>query len=120
VAAGVAAVALGVLLRREESRLVLAVLEPDAPIADRLRRLGAADDPPHGGWLRDLVEDRDSRWRSPWLRACAIHAAIATGQLAGMDLGNASRLGDPVIDELLAYSGSGRIISPVGDLPLGQ
>ena len=38
----------------------------------------------------------------PWLRACAIHAAIARGRLDGMDLGTARALEDPVIDELLA------------------
>jgi hypothetical protein len=103
--AGVAAEAIGVMLRSEESRLVLAVLAPDVPDADRLRRLVGSDRPPPAGLeatLMDLVEDRDGVWRSPWLRACAIDAAVGLGRLAGMDLEPARALRDPVIDELLA------------------
>ena len=100
---GVAAEALGVLLRPDEARRVIAVLEPGLPAADRLRLLGAAGDVQSelDTTLRDLVEDRDATWRSPWLRACAIHAAIARGRLDGMDLRHARMLRDPVIDELL-------------------
>ena len=103
----VAAEALGVLLRPDEARRVLAILDPGLPAEDRLRRLGGvADAPPElDATLRDLVEDRDSTWRSPWLRACAIHAAIARGRLDGMDLGSARTLHDPVIDELLGTMG---------------
>jgi hypothetical protein len=93
------------MLRSEESRLVLAVLAPDVPDADRLRRLVGSDRPPPAGLeatLMDLVEDRDGVWRSPWLRACAIDAAVGLGRLAGMDLEPARALRDPVIDELLA------------------
>ncbi len=100
----VAAEALGVLLRPDEARRTLAILAPDLPHADRLQRLGGAGGGPADleAMLRDLVEDRDGTWRSPWLRACAIHAAIARGRLDGMDLGTARALEDPVIDELLA------------------
>jgi hypothetical protein len=94
-----------VLLPPDEARQVLAIVAPDLPDADRLRRLGGSDGRPAAALdatLADLVEDRDGEWRSPWLRACAIHAAIAVGQLPAMDLGAAKALGDPVIDELLA------------------
>ena len=102
--AGVAAEALDVLLHPDEARPVLAILAPGLPDADRLRRLGAIDDASTAldPTLQDLVEDRDGAWRSPWLRACAIHSAIAHGLLAGIDLREARALHDPVIDELLA------------------
>ena len=102
--ASVAAEALGVMLRVDEGRRVLAILAPGRSDADRLRGLGGDDGPPAGidATLKDLVEDRDGEWRSAWLRACAIHEAIARGRLAGMDLAAAKTLGDPVIDELLA------------------
>jgi hypothetical protein len=103
--AGVAAEALGVLLRPEESRRVVAILARDVRDADRLRRLVGSGGPPPAdlaATLTDLVEDRDAVWRSPWLRACAIDAAITLGRLAGMDLGTARALRDPVIEELLA------------------
>ena len=97
--------ALGVLLGTEQSRLVLALLQPDLSIPERLGRLpqafagdGLTD---LDGWLRDLVEDRDGRWSSTWLRACAIHAARARGLLEGLDLGPARALHDPIIDEVL-------------------
>jgi hypothetical protein len=102
-ASGVATEALGVLVPADEARRVVAILEPDLPIADRLRRLGvpAAAAPDLDTTLRDLVEDRDDAWRSPWLRACALHAAIARGRPAGLDLAPARALGDPLIDEVL-------------------
>ena len=83
--AAVAAEALGVLLRPDEARRVLAILAPDLPHADRLQRLGRRRRPAADldATLRDLVEDRDAAWRSPWLRACAIHAAIARGRAGG-------------------------------------
>ena len=58
---------------------------PTLPDADRLRRLVGGEGAPADldATLRDLVEDRAAVWRSPWLRACAIHAAIARGRLAG-------------------------------------
>jgi hypothetical protein len=102
--ASVAAEALGVVLRPDEARRVLAILAPGVPDTDRLRRLRGTDGPPAGldASLTDLVEDRAEVWRSPWVRACAIHAAIRSGRLAAMDLRTARALGDPVIDELLA------------------
>jgi hypothetical protein len=97
--------ALQVLLAPSEAKQVLALLERDLPVAERLARLPPpAGDAPTDlvGWLRDLVEDVDDHWRSPWLRATAIHAAKARNVLDQFDLDPARSLGDPTIDELLA------------------
>ena len=97
--------ALDVLLDPAEANWVLALLHPDLSIPERLARLTAdlATDSPTdlAGWLRDLVEDPEGRWASPWLRACAIHAAGARGLLDHMDLAQARAAGDPLIDEEL-------------------
>ena len=101
-AGALAAEAVSVVLAEREARLVLALLLPGLSPADRLRQLprpGGPRDP--NGWLRDLVEDRDRTWRSPWLRACAVHAARGRGVLDGMDVDAARTLGDPVLDEEL-------------------
>jgi hypothetical protein len=104
--AALALEALGVLLGVAESRLVLPLLQPALSISERLGRLpeGLAGDGPTGltGWLRDLVEDPHDRWRSTWLRACAIDAARARGLLQGLNLGPARGFHDPIIDEVLA------------------
>jgi hypothetical protein len=101
-----AAEALGVLLRPEEARQVVAILDPALQPAERLARLPATPGPAVGpsvadGWLRDLIEDPDDIWRSPWVRACAIHTARRRGLLAGMDLAAARALGDGDVDEEL-------------------
>ena len=97
--------ALGVLLDSETSRMVLALLQPGLSIAERLDRLPAtfAGDGVAGltELLRELVEDRNDRWRSSWLRACAINAARARRLLETLDLGPARSLGDPLVDEVL-------------------
>ncbi len=108
--------ALGVQLSRAESNRVLPLLQPDVPIEQRQGLLAAwASDAPTdlAGWLRDLVEDADDRWRSNWLRACAIHAANARGVLDEMDVRAARALGDPIIDEALGRRAS-RIDDEVG------
>ncbi len=71
---------------------------------ERLARLPATvGDVPSdlNGWLRDLIEDVDDRWRSPWLRANAIYAAKGRHVLDQFDLDATRALGDPTIDELL-------------------
>jgi HEAT repeat protein len=97
--------ALDVLLDSAEAKWVLALLHPHLTIPERLARLTAstaANSPSDlAGWLRDLLEDREGRWASPWLRACAIHAASARGLLDRMDLAPARAAGDPLIDEEL-------------------
>ena len=96
--------ALEVLLSPIEAKQVLALLQRDLPVADRLARLPSpAGDAPSElvGWLRDLVEDADGHWRSTWLRATAIHAATGRRVLTLFDLDAARSLRDPTIDELL-------------------
>ena len=107
--AALAAEALGVLLGRDAAPL-LALLEPGRTPAERLARLTRIPDGPDvpGGpdsWLRDLVEDPAERWRSPWLRACAIRAARLRGAAGSLDLGPARAVRDPVIDEEIALVG---------------
>jgi hypothetical protein len=103
--------ALEVILSPDEARHVLPLLTPDLADAARTERLA----PPANhipidvaGWLKDLIEDVDGHWRSPWLRACAIHAAKARRLLDQIDLTAARALGDPVIDELLPDAASVR------------
>lgn len=98
--------ALGVVLGSERSGPVLALLQPNLTIAERLRRLPTepSSDPPSDleGRFRDLVEDPRGEWRSPWVRACAIHAARARALLDRLDLSHARALADPIVDEVLA------------------
>ena len=78
------------------------------PVAERLDAddrlpVPVSDGPKDlAGWLRDLVEDADRRWRSNWLRACAIHAAAARDLLGQIDLAAARSLDDPIVDEELS------------------
>ena len=51
--------------------------------------------------LADLVEDAAGAWRSAWVRACAVRAAVARGLVANLDLRSAVALGDPVVAEEL-------------------
>ena len=104
--AALALEALAVLLGPDHATPLLALLEPDVSISERLRRLRGdnANDGPDDltGWLRDLVEDLHDDWRSPWLRACAMHAASGRGLLDTFDLGRVRALGDPIVNEVLA------------------
>ena len=96
--------AMEVLMSPSEAKPVLALLQRDLPVAERLARLPQpVGDAPTDlvGWLRDLVEDVDGQWRSTWLRATAIHAAKGRRVLDRFDLAGARSLGDPTIDELL-------------------
>jgi hypothetical protein len=105
--------ALTVTLTRAELQLVTALVDPARDAVSRHARLEAVD---LGGstparartvmpnrdvaaWLRDLVEDADAAWRSPWLRACAIRAAAAGGHLERFDLEPARALDDRTVDE---------------------
>jgi hypothetical protein len=99
--------AVEVALPADEARIVLAVLQPDLSPEERIARLPAPDGEAPvdlGGWLRDLVEDRQDRWRSPWLRACAIRTARLLGGLRGIALDGARTMGDPIVDEELALA----------------
>jgi hypothetical protein len=103
--------AIEVALPADEARTVLAVARPARTAEERRSALPPPDvDAPMGAaaWLRDLAEDPQDRWRSPWLRACAIRAARLTDRLDGIELDGARRLGDPIVDEeLAALVGSG-------------
>jgi hypothetical protein len=69
-------------------RAALALLEPGLTESARLRRLSrgfAAPDGSLAAVLHDLVTDSGQRWRQPWLRACALHAAWSIPK-ADMDL----------------------------------
>ncbi len=101
--------AVEVTLGSAASRTVLPILEPDLSVTDRLARLGTPPDAPRdpNAALRDLIEDGDRRWRSTWVRACAIHAARARGRLDQIDLTAAQALHDPIVDEELEVMTSG-------------
>ena len=98
--------ALGVVLGSERSGPVLALIQPNLTITERLRLLPTepSSDRPSDleEQLRDLVEDPRGEWRSTWLRACAIHAARARALLDRLDLSHARALADPIVDEVLA------------------
>jgi hypothetical protein len=98
--------ALEVALGPVESKHVVPVLHPDLAIEERLARLGSAGAGPPSAeaCLRDLIQDAGDQWRSPWLRACAIHAGRARGLLDQVDLARARALGDPVVDEELGLA----------------
>src|SRR4029453_1794729 len=83
-AGALAVEALTVELGVDEAARVLAVIDPGLTDAERLDRLRSQVAlPTEGdGWVAHLVEDPDGAWRSPWLRACAIHSAAARGVLA--------------------------------------
>ncbi len=102
-ASALAVEALTVEMGADEGATVLAVIDPGLGDADRRGRLGSPADSPSDadGWLRELIEDPDDIWRSPWLRACAIHTAAARGVLHAMDTTAAHALRDPIIDEEL-------------------
>jgi hypothetical protein len=105
---GLAVEALEVAVGQGEARRLLAALDPAMAPGDARRALdahgGAGTTGPAGrdAVLRDLVEDADGAWRSPWLRACAIRAARRAGVLGGFDVAAARAVHDPVIEEELA------------------
>ena len=102
-AGALAVEALTVELGADAAARVLAVIDPGLGVAERSGRLGSPVGAPSDaeGWLRELIEDPDDDWRSPWLRACAVHAAASRGVLGSMDTAAARKLGDPIIDEEL-------------------
>ena len=100
--AALALEALGATLPRWDATVALALLRADAPHAEQLAGLvplDASDRPTD--WLADLVDDPDDRWRSPWLRACALY----TARVQGLDIGSPAPIDDPDVAEVLAWSG---------------
>ena len=66
-------------------RLAMAVLEPGLAVEAQLRALSRefpVAPATHKGVVRDLVEDRDARWRRPWITACALLVASDTPEVA--------------------------------------
>jgi hypothetical protein len=109
---GLATEALEEELGAAESRRLLPLLDPELDPPARLAALAAhgvvsaAGSPERDHTLRDLVEDAAGMWRSPWLRACAIHAARGAGVLPTCDVATARALHDPIVDEELALAGA--------------
>ncbi len=65
-------------------RAAVALLEPDLPDAERLRRLTRTLPLPEQSIeavLVDLITDPEHRWRQPWVQACALHAAWSTPEV---------------------------------------
>ncbi|HSJ28395.1 MAG TPA: hypothetical protein VLB67_09295 [Acidimicrobiia bacterium] len=61
------------------ARLVTPILDDRLTDAERLAQLRRSTDVPGfdlSGALRDMSDDPEDAWRSPWLAACAIHAAV--------------------------------------------
>src|SRR5262245_6777369 len=98
--------ALEVLIGQAESHRVLGLLTPSLSASGRLERLapatGAVDDRrAEPDWLRSMARDAGDRWRSPWLRACAIRALRIRGLQAEVDVAAARGTRDPVVLEEL-------------------
>ncbi len=58
-------------------RVAIALLDPGRPADEQLRaltRLFPVEPSSAPAMARDLVEDRDARWRRPWITACALLA----------------------------------------------
>ena len=110
--AAVAAEALEVVIGASGSRSVAPLLDPALRSPERLARLRPADATRVGldaqRWIRDLVEDPDDEWRSPWLRACAIRAANRRGLRDRFDLASAAAVHDAIVDEELHCAGGRR------------
>lgn len=69
-------------------RAVVKLLEPGLSDEERLRAVAGRIQPPRpdlGTVLVDLVSDADDRWRQPWLRACALFAALSVAD-GGLEL----------------------------------
>jgi hypothetical protein len=97
--------AVQVVLEPGEASLARALIHPDLTAEARLEQLTASAVVPSRDvvdCLRDIAEDAGGEWRSPWLRACALHAARGRNALDDFDLAPARALGDPIVDEVLA------------------
>lgn len=91
--------------RHRTDQLLVALIDDDATTA--------TDDPPdesegdrrRRAALRDLVDDPDGCWRSPWLQSCALRAAARLDGAFAAELA-AAHLGadDPVVAETAAWA----------------
>lgn len=94
-----------VRLSRDENARAVPVVRIDLPETERLqllRRVISIPAAERADVLAEIVEDKENRWRSPWLQACAVYEAPAVGRLhaAAGEQGHA----DPVLGEALAWA----------------
>ena len=93
-------------------RAAVPLIEPGLSEVERLRRLTRAlpiPDRSVADVLHDLITDPEDRWREPWVRACALHAAWSLPEL-GIDrsvlaewIDGFERAGAPaIVDETIA------------------
>jgi hypothetical protein len=93
---------LEVTVGRPGARMLLAVTSTSLDDQERMRLLGdhGATDVGPDDWLRDLVLDESDYWRQPWLRACALHAAVTVIPGEARDLAqHFTDDADPVVAE---------------------
>jgi hypothetical protein len=100
------------MVGRTTAALVLPLMDPGLDDGERLARLEHAlgsEPVPAQGWLGDLALDPTGRWRSSWLRACALHAASLTADPAVERYAAAGRADpDAVVREVAAAVLGGR------------
>jgi len=97
--------ALEVALGRRAAMAVVGLLAPGLSPHARAERLsGGSAEPARTSkeWLLELAEDRDGRWRSPWLRACVVRAARLGGFAREIDRTALAAAREPIVAEELA------------------
>lgn len=69
--------ALDVVLSRHEAAIALPLVSHDLTLEERAAGSRRTEWPAHqpGEWIADIAGDPEGIWRSPWLAACALHAA---------------------------------------------
>ncbi len=69
--------ALDVVLSRREAAIALPLVRHDLTPEERAAGSQQTDWPAHqpDQWIADIADDPERVWRSPWLTACALHAA---------------------------------------------
>ncbi len=74
---GLAIEALDVLLSRDEAAIALPLVRHDRNLGQRAAgsRRTRWTAYQQGEWIADIADDPEGIWRSPWLAACALHAA---------------------------------------------
>jgi hypothetical protein len=92
---------------RQDIELAITLLEPALDVGDRLGRLRRLAPPSTDfrAWLRDVVTDPEARWRSAWLRACALYAAPTVLGAAAAELARGwVEDADPVVAETARWA----------------
>ena len=96
---------------RQDIELAITLLDPALDVGGRLVRLRSFAPPSMdtGAWLRDIITDPEARWRSAWLRTCALYAAPT---VLGADAAELARGWvqdkDPVVAETARWAVSAR------------